>query len=1419
MKNIFKQPTIVCIVCLLSLSSVSGQENILSEYTFNAITVYHGLPINFIDDIYKDSNGFLWVSTQGGGLSRYDGYEFMQFNVNSEPLSLKSNFIRKTCEDNFRRLWVISDSGIDIINLTTMQFAGITINNPDYDELLAISAISLIKDKKGNIWVFSENEIFQVLFNKNGDIQSIRTTESNDGTFAFTTINEIDDEIWAGCNGSIYQLSINQNDNISLLPILNIPGTGNKFFISAVLKKDNLIWIGSEGGLFRYNMSDKKLKHYLHNPGDPYSISQDKVTDLQVMGNGILVASTLKGLSFYEPVSDKFLQVSHRKDVLTLNCDFINCLLSDGNNLWIGTEAGGVNKMTYRRLAITNYIHDDKNPYSISPNPVNAIIEDSKGDLWVGTVEGGLNRKQKDSDKFIRYTTADNLSHNSVSALEEDMNGNLWVGTWGKGLNILNLNKLPQVVYENFNVLDLDYIAVLKYDPINKGMWVGTNRNIFFYDEKTNSMKAPFPESIIKNIKGTLGCLIDENNVLWIGTTEGILLVSLDDFDSNATYTPEFLVTDDQHVNTMFFKNINCLYQSYDKSVWMGSNGYGICKVIREDGTYNFKSFTMDQGLINNAVFGILEDEQGLMWIATGYGLSCYNSKINRFFNYSREDGLINDQFYWNAAYKSPTTKKLYFGNMGGLSELKGSNQLISSSQKRKVIFTKLQILNKTIWYSKNKYINKDITYADRVELHEQDKSFSIEFSALDYDNPSTIVYSYRLLGFDNEWIEIHANRRFVNYTNLKPGTYTFQVRYMSGDLDWSENISQLEIIVHPFFYKTSWFIGLCVLFAVLISIWFYRRHINTLKKQQDMLRKKVEERTKELKKQKELLEEHAVEMKMQNEMLTSQNEKISYQRKELIEMSKKVHEAMTDRISFFTNITHEFRTPITLIIAPIERALKLSTNPKVIEQLQFVARNSKHLLSLVNQLMDFRKVESDRMKINLITGNLISYLDEIIYPFESFAQERKIKIGKFYRLPSPYVMFDEEAVRKLVTNLLSNAIKYTPDDGFVSLYVSLIKNTEGTGETLYICVRDSGTGIKEDDLERIFNRFYQSKENKEYPVYGQSGTGIGLYLCKKIIKAQNGKIYARNNKTKGASIRILLPVIKEKQPALVGNEMKALPAGTAKYEKNHSEIILNNNRRLNLLVVEDNQDMRKFISSILSEHYNVTEAENGQEALVLLKTKHIDFIISDLMMPVMDGLELSKKVKDDLLISHIPFLMLTAKTSLETQISSYKVGVDEFITKPFDEELLLTRINNIIESRKAYQRKFSLQMNIDELNIVEESNDDKFLRKAMEIVKENYKDTEYEVSDFIESMGYSKSVINKKMQLLTGQSAGNFIRNYRLTVAHEMILKNRGSMNVSEIAYSVGFNDPKYFTRCFKKHFGFIPSEKNKSKDIAPAN
>lgn len=1381
--------------------SITGKWS--ERYNFTAITMDEGLPHNFVDDIVKDSQGFLWIATRGEGIARYDGYEFTSFNMGTARAKLRSNFVSKLCEDSFGRIWAVSETGIDILDIRTMQLVQVPSAEGKLLSFCNRPTHFIFHSRTGNVWVCSENKLFKITFGKQGEVKQIINICTLAAGETVRTICEVDDYLWINYKDGVYRIKESEmepQEPALISSALQMPG----IFIQVICRKENEIWIGSAQGLLRYNMDTELMRHYMHNPEDPTSLSQNFVTDISETGEHTMLIATLKGINLYNALTDRFERIN--KDAgegeglnpqSTLNCDFVNCLLTDGDIIWVGTEVGGLNKMSRRMLFVQNYYHTPAIPGSLSKNPVNAIYEDPAGNLWVGTVEGGLNRKAPGSPVFEHYSTdaPARLSHNSVSCFTTDDEGRLWIGTWGGGIGWVDMKNLHDKTFHHIEVpqygdFSWGLAGTICYDRLNHAIWVGTGIGIYLYDLKTKTVSEPFKGMNLGGIEGCTGYYIDRDNHLWLGLTEGLCRIDLSSVKAPKLIYQLWRNKLDEP-DSKLRERVSYITQSKDGTIWVGSNGYGFYKSsLNENGEYTFQAFTTEDGLVNNSVRCLSEDKDGYLWITTTNGLSCFNPRNNSFSNYTRKDGLLSNQFYWNGICRS-ANGDLYLGSIEGLSVVK---PIVDINKKEAVplAFTHIRVADEERQYE-----------SGTVYLHERDKSLYIEFAALDYDAPAFAAYYYRLKGFDDKWIKAPAYRRLATYTNLRPGNYTFQLRYAPDGQHWLEETAQLRIAVAPYFYKTIWFILSVV---VLLSFIIYKVlawRLHTLKEQQKILHIKVEERTRELEEQKKLLSTQASELYRQNELLKQQNEKITKQKAQLIRMSKKVQELTIDKLAFFTNITHEFRTPLTLIVGPIERALKLSYNPQVIEQLHFVERNSKYLLSLVNQLMDFRKVESGKMEIVRNAGNFLKLMNDLLVPFDAYASERGVTIERRFRLPSCELMYDEDAMHKVIVNLISNALKFTPQGGTITIYVTTLRQ-EGK-EKLLLCIRDTGPGIPVEDIEKVFNRFYQSQNKTRSSINGQSGTGIGLYLCKRIVQLHGGTICAKNNRGKGCSFRILLPLqyADASQPSIhAGNAAEPVLSQTLPQPAPP-------NGKLTILVVEDNKDMRDYIRSILSEYYNVAEASQGEEALVVLQSQNVDFIISDLMMPVMDGMELSRRVKADFAISHIPFLMLTAKTSNESRIESFRIGVDEYLLKPFDDSLLLARIANILENRKRFQQKFSYSMDVDALNIEKESGDKKFLDKAMQIVKENYKNPYYEISDFTEAMGVSKSLMNKKMQNLTGQTAGQFMRNYRLNIARELILRNRvtHSMNISEIAYEVGFNDPKYFTRCFTKHFEMAPS------------
>lgn len=1373
---------------LLNTLSLWGEETVspFSQYNYSFLTEDVGLPHNFVDDLYKDSQGYIWIATHNG-LARYDGYTFVTFTSSTSPVRLKSNFVHKVCEDNFNRLWIASEEGIDVIDLKRYDNVNFALNqySPLWNVMHSYTT-SLYKDHQGNIWISSENTLYCIELDKTGEISNYYCLEEGVSHASVSAVIDLGWSVCAGINNSVMRIDKRGNHLLIIEPVSQLLNNlYDDWRIFCMEMDGENLWIGTNRGLFQYDHFGQQVKRYRYSSNRQGTLSQSYITDIKMDKYRRLYVSTFNGLNLFnrKDVTFSYVQQDNVHKNSSLNCNFINCLLIDDNSIWIGTEIGGVNLLTPGRLWTTHWIYDSRDEHSLSPNPVNAICEDREGNLWVGTVEGGLNFKQRGDDRFehIRSNPKDSttLSHNSVCGILLDSDNHLWVYTWGMGINELDLNILHNRHFKQYYRgktvnLEGDFISSACEDVINQGIWFGTTEGLHFYDKQQKQFTR-VDLGLYNNKFDTMGCLwVDNRNRLWVGTSKGLFVIDLFSFARSRIHfdyvhikhklsDPEVDIPD----------KINCIFQDKVGKIWVGTNGSGLYE-LKDDTRkpYKFKNYTVKNGLPNDNVMGIVEDKNRCLWLSTNRGISKLDKQTLTFSNYTKYDGLLTNQFYWNAYYFSERENRVYFGNMEGLVAINPNipdNTMVAI----KVSLTGLTISGNTIYPSSGDYLDSYISSARRIKLHEGDRAIVIDFSAKDYRYNSLIRYAYRLKGFEEVWVEPKLGEHTAKYTSIPSGNYTFQVRATDDEGHWMDDFTEIPIHVTPYFYKSWWFFCLLAVVIVIIIRRFYIWKTNTYRQQKEVLEKTVQERT----------------------------SKLAVQNKRLKEVSRKLAETTEERIALFTNITHEFRTPVTLINGPLELAIKHCSEPQVMEQLQIVERSSHYLLGLVNELMDFRKLDANKVKLDKKSACFRDFMEYTLMPFVAYAHDRNITLNIYYRLDTRYLIFDYTYLQKVIINLVSNAIKFTPNHGMITVYAATITQPDG-GKRLYLSVRDTGSGIAEEDLDKIFDRFYQSKKSVRYVSAGQSSTGIGLFLCQKIVQLHDGEIKARNNKGAGASVRILLPYITGEAVEFLPEKVEVSVERTDKQETSVGEETI--------LIVDDNADMRAYIRSLLSHLYRILEAQDGAEALVILQRQQVDLILSDLMMPVMDGMELSRRVKSNLSISHIPFLMLTALVSEEQKKISYEIGVDEYLCKPFDEEVLLLRIRNIFALRKKYKSMFAIHMNCEELNIHEESKDKKFMTAAINLMKEHCGDSEYEIELFVRDLGYSKTLVNRKLQELAGQSIGQFMRNYRLNVAHEMLQNNNkeeSDMNVAEVAYSVGFSDPKYFTRCFKEFFGVLPS------------
>ena len=818
---------------LLFLHHASAQHLLSGRYNVSYLTMRSGLPSNFIEDIYTDSYGFVWIATNGGGLIKYDGYTFFSPNSHRMGFNQKSNSCRNIVEDGFHRLWVTYEEGTDIIQLVTSSVVLPPTNDKkQLEDILSQSAARVYLDTQGSIWLATRSAIYKISFKEDGSIRNIAHCDHHDRMPDFC-IKDIDGngQVWATVNGGIRRL-IEDGKVLKQQEITPLSKGVGGVYVSDIVKQENYIWVGTANGLFRYDTRSHAIDHFVHHANDVHSLPHDFVSCLSLTKDHVLLAGTLGGIAIYQTKTNTFDRWNTSTPGSPLNSDFINNIMLKDEQIWIGTETGGINKLLPRELILRNYVHS-ADPASLSPNHVNAMYVESDGTLWVGTVEGGLNRKAPGAEGFVHYTKENSrLNHNSVSTLTADNRHRLWIGTWGGSLYSLSLDKrdegiIPLVLPGNYNTVT-QYIGSLAYDPYNDGLWIGSNSGLFFYDFAKQTMVEPF--NGCREVRGCIGALVDQEGNLWLGCLDGAREVYLKDGrDGKGHFKYRALRFRLDDPGSGVIEKISSFCQTHDGKLWFGSNEYGFyCREIDENGKESFRRYTMQDGLANNAVKGIVEDSNGYLWITTNNGLSQFNPSTGIFKNYYEEDGLVSAQFYWNSAIKE-SDGSVFFGTDKGLVELQGTN--ITKTNGHYLHFTHLTVDNQDIFPGK-KYIRQDISQAQELRLHESNKSFTIEFSALNYGNERSGIYSYRMKGFDNQWTQLPPGQHSVHYTSMPAGTYTLEVRYSSAMEVDDETIS-LTVNVTPYFWKSWWFIATILILLSVLASYLYKRRLQRIKEEE----------------------------------------------------------------------------------------------------------------------------------------------------------------------------------------------------------------------------------------------------------------------------------------------------------------------------------------------------------------------------------------------------------------------------------------------------------------------------------------------------------------------------------------------------------------------------------------------------------
>ena len=797
--------------------------NLLTErYNLTTLDLSNGLPHNHVSDIYKDSNGFLWISTYGGGLVRYDGYGVM------EPrLDLNSKSCRSITEDNFQRLWVAFDEGINIIDLKTMK--AVTPVHPELQKLLVLPSIRCYHDALGRIWVITDRQVSLVTFDAQGKASHIYNYPHNWRMLDMAICDvEENGKPWIGISGGLYRL-VEKGGKLVREEISALLKPLQGYYITDILKRDNMVWITTNMGLFRYDPYQQKLAEY-HHSSVPGALSHEFLSCLAVTSDNRLLVGSLCGVNIYDDQTDSFTAWT-TESTIPLKSDFVDCIRVYQGHIWIGTESGGVACLAPQRLLLRSSVHTS-DPRSLSPNPVNAMYVEPSGRLWVGTVEGGLNLREKGADGFLHYTTANSgLSHNSVSALAADNHGRLWIGTWGGGVcqaDRQGSHHISRLELPEEYRLRTNFVGALATDTINDGLWIGSNAGLYFYDFRTRSIEEPFEGC--RGITGSIGAIIDREGILWMGCMQGVIKVDLHSGrHGHRPFAHDSISHKLDEPHSRIVDKISSFCQTRDGSFWLGSNGYGLYRLVNDNKGAHFEALTTNDGLAFGGVKGIVEDVNGRLWVTTQNGLSVYDPKTHIFTNYFESEGLVNHHFYWNSA-TCDASGVIYLGSEGGLIEVLGENTAAKSYGK--LVFTQLMVDNQEVTAG-SEYLSDDISIARTIQLREANRSFSIAFSALDYGNEQQAMFSYRMKGLDDEWTPLRLGEHSVRYSALPAGHYTFEVRYVSSSSIEQSDIASIEVIVRPAFWNSWWFRLLMSIIFVALLFYIYNRWVARLKRKE----------------------------------------------------------------------------------------------------------------------------------------------------------------------------------------------------------------------------------------------------------------------------------------------------------------------------------------------------------------------------------------------------------------------------------------------------------------------------------------------------------------------------------------------------------------------------------------------------------
>lgn len=1319
--------------------------------TFNHLTTDDGLSQFSVNSLYTDENGALWIGTREG-LNRYDGDDIQTYKLRkNDPNSLFCNTVLRLTGNLKGKIYLLCTEGVAEFDLATQKFKTLLQGN--------ISSIyynnGLFIGKKNEIYRYNEQTgNFDLYYQLAGDNLEIYCMHIDKG------------QLWIGTTSDgVYRLHL---DNKELThPILK----GN--IISIYQDNEGELWIGSwDEGLFRVK-SDGEIINFKYDPKNPHGISSSFVRVCCEDNLGNIWIGTFNGLNRYDKETGLF-QNHTASDTQSkgLTNSSIWCIVKDNQGtLWLGTYFGGVNYFNPEYEIYTRYIHSPVESKGLSNPVIGRTIEDKNGNLWIGTEGGGLNFYNRTTREFKWFRPEDganSISHNNIKALHYDAAKEIiWIGTHLGGLNKLDIRSARFTHYrmevDNPETLPSDIIRDIA--PYQNFLIVATQNGVCLFNPDNGKCQQLFQDTKEgKKIKMVADVTFDNKGTLWIAATgEGVFSYR---FDTRKLTNYRH---DSTNTHCISNNNINNITEDSKGNLWFSTSGSGLD--LYRPSTNDFENFDQQKnGLSSDCIYETQESPTShKLLLITNEGFSIFDHQAKLFRNYSTENGFPLTAVNENALCIT-RDGEIYLGGTQGMISFH-EMELNFTPKPYKIILSRLIVKGSEIQVGDDTGILQQSLFCTReITLDANQSMFSIEFATSNYVAANKDDIIYKLEGFSNDWNStrgLHA----ITYTNLNAGTYNLLIKPTGKDESLCPQV-HLTIHVLPPYYKTplAYLIYLIVTGALL---WYL---VRTYKSRVRL------------------------------------RESLKYEQKHI----QDVEALNQSKLRFFTNISHEFRTPLTLIVAQVETLLQLQNfTPAIYNKVLSIYKNSIQLRELITELLDFRKQEQGHMKIKVSPHNMVNFLYENYLLFLEYASTKQINFNFEKETDSLEVWFDQKQMQKVINNLLSNAIKHTVAEDTITLSIKT------KGSNAVIRVTDTGTGIDAKEVDKIFDRFYQIEQLDSMDA-SRTGTGIGLALTKGIVELHYGTIRVESELGKGTSFIVSLQLgnaqFDEDQINRNSDSMQHIEAPKLENDELLQAELEENapNKRIpdaKILIVEDNASIRDMLANIFSPFYEVLTAADGEEGLALVNSEMPTIVVSDVVMPKMSGTELCKQIKSDFNTCHIPVVLLTARTAIEQNIEGLRIGADDYITKPFNTNLLISRCNNLVNSRILLQEKFSKQPQAFAQMLATNPIDKEMLDRAIAIIEKHLDDTEFNVNVFAREMAMARTNLFTKLKAITGQTPNDFILTIRLKKG-ALMLRNNPELNITEISDRIGFSSSRYFSKCFKDMYQVSPLAYRKGED-----